>query len=380
MAHNEAHLLPFLFANLGSRIDAAVVIVHPDYDDDTAIVAKELCEKYCLEYRIEEWDHPEPHMPGTNIGMDASKSRNQVLDLAREFDKDYVLWLDPDDPLVGTIPDDLDADVYNIEVDAHGTSWVVEHLIARECTDINWQFAIHESLTCGSHEIKLLDGCRIQRADGSGGGTDRMKVWDLPLLLKLVEEDPTSGHYWYYLAQTYRDLKKTAEAVAAFNHRAEMGGVQSLVYWCRFQVAELTNNVDDYLVAWNCYPERQEALHRLAAIYNAKGCFYAARAFCYLGLPMKPTMDAGFIERWVEEYGLLAECAVSEYNLGNRDKAIEVFEYILGNVRSVSPIHRAIFSGNLEAMKKEIAAEAKPIHKGRVTTKKKAAPKLKAVV
>ena len=118
-----------------------------------------------------------------------------------------------------------------------------------------------------------LMAARFNRLEGSGGGPERMKVWDLPLLLQKVQEDPSNGHYWYYLAQTYRDMKMIPEAVAAFNHRAEMGGMQSLVYWCRFQVAEITQNVDDYIVAWSTYPERQEALHRLAAIYNAKGCF-----------------------------------------------------------------------------------------------------------
>lgn len=360
LCHNEAHLLPRLFEQIGPRIDAAAIIVHPEYEDDTYEVAIELCEKYGIKHHIEK---REPLVGGGGV------ARQEVFDMAREFDQDYVLWLDPDDPLVGTIPDQLTHPVYSVEVRAKGTSWYVEHLVARERAEVAWKGELHESLTMNGLISEPLEDCHIDRSEGSGGGTERMKNQDLPQLLAMVETDPEDGNAWFYLAQTYRDLGMKPEAVACYNHRAEMGGFGSLVYWCRFMVAELTLDVNDYLIAYNCRPKRQEALHRLAATYNARGQYYVARLFAYIGLNTPPTDDAGFVERWVENYGLLAECAVAEYYMGEKQKAFAAFDYIMG-LEEVWPEHRAVFQLNLDNLKKEERELNKPKHKGRVTPKK----------
>jgi tetratricopeptide (TPR) repeat protein len=368
MCHNEAHLLPRLFEQIGDRIDAAAIIVHPDYDDDSYEVAIELCKQYDLKHKVLQL---EPIVDG-----DASAHRNQVLDMAREFDQDYVLWLDPDDPLVGTIPDELTLPIYIVAVDAKGTSWCVEHLIAREHPEVHWEGALHEGLTVSGLKGKLLEDCIIERSNGSGGGTERMKNQDLPQLLAMVEKDPEDGRAWYYLAQTYRDLGMRNEAAACYNHRAEMGGFESLIYWCRFQVAELTLDVNDYLIAYNANTKRSEALHRLAATYNAREQYHVALLFAYIGLNTPPTEDAGVVERWVEEYGLLAECAVAQYYLGEKQKAFEAFDYVLNHVEGVWPEHRVVFEMNLANMKKEerkLKREAAK-HNGRVTPKKAKSP------
>lgn len=375
LVHNEAHLLPRLFEQIGDRIDSAAIIVHPDYEDDSLEVAKELCEKYNLKSVIEQRDPPDPPT-GENL-------RNEVFDLAREFGEDYVLWLDPDDPLIGTIPDELTAPIYGVEVVAKGTSWVVEHLVSKDFPDVRWEGVIHEALRRHDVAFEALQDCYIDRSVGSGGGPERMKNVDLPLLLKACEANPGDGHSWYYLAQTYRDLAASAEdpdekesrrasSIAAFKHRAAMGGLQQMVYWCLFQVAEMTGSPEDYLFAFNVDPTRAEAPHRLAALYNARQQYNTARMFCLVGLNVPPTGDAMFVERWVEEYGLIAEMAVAEFYIGNQEKAEKAWEYVL-TVDSVWPEHRVLFEHNLDEIKKMKRKAAKPQHRGRVTTKKKAA-------
>lgn len=363
LCHNEAHLLPRLFEQIGDRIDSAAIIVHPEYEDDSLEVARTLCDKYGVKHNVVQRDP---------IAGGAADARNEVLDMALEFGEDYVLWLDPDDPLVGTIPDELTIPIYAVEVRAKGTAWLVEHLVSKDVPDVRFYGDLHESLLRHGHPFELLNDCYIDRSQGSGGGEDRMRNQDLPTLLAKVEADPDDGHHWYYLAQTYRDLGMKPEAVAAFNHRAEMGGLQAMIYWCRFQVAEITQSPDDYLTAYNCHPGRVEALHRLAATYNARSQYATARMFCLVGLNTPPTEDGAFVERWVEEYGLMAELALAEYYIGNPDKAFKAFEYVL-SLDSVWPEHRAVFENNLKEIKKEQRKQNKPVHKGRVTTKKKVA-------
>lgn len=342
MVHNEAGLLPRVFENVGHRLNSAVIIVHPEYDDDSAEVATKLCEQYGLRHKVLSQDHPQP--------ISGARSRNEVFDLAYEFGEDYTLWLDPDDPLIGTIPDELIAPIYTVETRATGVHWIVEHLVSKDCPDVRWHGDIHEVLRRNGHECVLLEDCFIDRKK-SGGGTERMESFDLPLLLAAVEKDPTDLHSWGYLAQTYRDLGKLPEAVAAYNHRAQLGGAPQSTFWARFQVAEITGHPDDYLIAWNSRPERVEPLHRLAALYNAKEQYNVGLAFAMLGLQLPPTDDAMFVERWCEEYGLLGEMAVAQYHLGNAETAVRAWEYIL-TLDSVMPEHRVVFQHNLDEIRK----------------------------
>lgn len=353
MASHEGDYFQRIADELGDRISAWTVVIDPG-DEATGEAAEAAFgaipgKVHALPWIQDKYD--------TGHG-DYGANRNRMLELAREWDCDYVLWLDPDDPLVGTIPDVLTEPLYVIEIQASGTSWGVEHLIRKD-VECHWEAPIHEHLVHEGYTAQLLDSCTLERKGSGSHRTNRIETKAIPLLLKMIEENPQDGHAWYYLAQSYRDSGHKAEAAAAFNHRAEMGGFDQSVYWCRFQVAELTGNPDDYLVAWNCRPQRLEALHRLAAFYNARGQYVVGRMFAMIGLGIKPTDDAMFVERWVETYGLMSEMAVAEFYLGNVEKAVRAWEYML-TLDDLQPHHRTLFEHNV--------AEAKEPGSGSLTS------------
>jgi len=355
MAHGEPlEMFEEHAKRLGNRIDAWTCVVDAD-DQETAINVSKAFAHIPGKVHMLPWIDDEY---GTGHG-DYAANRNRMLSLAREWDKDFVLWLDPDDPVEGVIPDGLEHQVYLFEINVEGTTWAMHHMFRKD-VELQWKQPIHEHLEFerDDYDIQNLEGVWLSRNGSGSYRTDRIRTKAIPLLLKMIEANPLDGHAWYYLAQSYRDIGMKAEAVAAFNHRAEMGGEDQAVYWCRFMVAELTGNPDDYLIAWNSRPTRVEALHRLAEFYNARGQFIVGRHFAQLGCGIKPSEDGMFVERWVELYGLPAAYAHAAFYLGYQsgdqdltDRAIRTWEWILdpGNVPAeiLRPEHKVLFESNL---------------------------------
>ena len=286
MVHNEARYLPRVWENLKDRISAAVILSDPPNDDDTMEVAKQLFGH--LPGRIAErpW-------PGT-----ASQARNEIIDEARQY-ADYVLWLDPDSPLEGQIPDDLTEPAYWIRTDEAGSSWWIEHLI-RSDTRATWVGRVHEYLETDAPVLRL-EGPVVLRA-GSGGGAERMLALDIPLLLEDIQDDPTNPRWPFYLAQTYKDTGQIDKAIEWYARRAAMNGYMEEVYFSLYQVGKLNmgrNNAEAerwLLRAFAYRPTRHEALRQLVWFYLCSNEPVLAWMLQANYQTMPPTTDTLFVE------------------------------------------------------------------------------------
>lgn len=357
MAHHEPReMFDTIRERVGERIDHWTAVVNDD-DYETAEAIEKAFVGIPGEVHLLPWIDDKY---GVGHG-DYAANRNRMLELARNHGDDYVLWLDPDDPPEGHIPEVLDKPVYLFEIKVEGTCWAMHHMFHKD-VDVHWAQPIHEHLEFGEgvNSSTMLSTVWLSRNGSGSYRTNRIEHKAIPLLLKLIEENPEDGHAWYYLAQSYRDIGKKAEAAAAFNHRAEMGGEPQAIFWCRFQVAEMTGAPDDYLIAWDERPSRVEPLHRLAAYYNARGQHNVGRLFSQLGLGIEPSKDGMFVERWVEVYGMLSEFAVASYYLGVNhndpvliDKAIKAWTYIIEETdpEILRPEHKIMFEHNLAEAK-----------------------------
>ena len=56
---------------------------------------------------------------------------------------------------------------------------------------------------------------------------------DIRLLSKALKKEPDNQRYWFYLAQSYRDAGRTAEAAKTYAKRAEMGGWDEEAWYAR---------------------------------------------------------------------------------------------------------------------------------------------------
>ncbi|MGY2997356.1 glycosyltransferase involved in cell wall biosynthesis [Mesorhizobium sp. URHB0026] len=176
-----------------------------------------------------------------------------------------------------------------------------------------------------THEyLDVPDGVQELRSawyKDHASGSNRIDKFerDAKLLLEALEKDPENQRYWFYLAQSYRDAGRTAEAAVAYAKRAAMGGWDEEAWNARLQGARCLRKLGDEpgfveqaVAAFNQRPQRAEPLYDLARFYRDKGMNDASVLFSEAGLAIKrPEQDILFLEDYIYTTGLLEEFAIA---------------------------------------------------------------------
>lgn len=338
LAHNESQYMQTIYDNLSSRIDAWCVVVNPT-DHETADTCTQVFSSIPGKVHKLPWSN------------DFAQARNQLISLAAKSKCDYILILDPDTPLIGTIPDILTDPLYGTRIEDSGTSWFMTILI-RTKTRSKYPYigTVHETIDSGTLPIQVLPETILKRS-GTGGGLPRLK-YVIRILKAQLKEDPTDSRAMFYLAQSYRDIKDHKNSILWYRRRVAEGGWDQEVYWSLLQIADQTQTTDDYLKAWEFRPGRIEALHRLAGHANLRNDHFSALMFSRMGLTMQQAPDTLFIEKWVLDYGLLLEYSVACWHTGEREEAYRIWDMLLA-MDNLIPVHRDLVVANLKARDEE---------------------------
>lgn len=162
------------------------------------------------------------HCPWRDFGT----NRTEAIQLAAPR-TDYLLLLDADDELLDLDTRGLARRAYNLRVEDGGDGYTQPRLIAAATP---WRFvgATHEYLTsslCPIPGDTETRGTVRHHCDGSR--RPRKFEEDAALLERALAENPDDPRITFYLANTYRDLGRTAEALPLYWRRAQMGGWQA---------------------------------------------------------------------------------------------------------------------------------------------------------
>lgn len=242
--------------------------------------------------------------------VDFATTRNMVLDLhgARSA---LALMLSGDDIVEN--PLELRA---SLELDPISNAFTIERVIGYSTFRSIMVMRTEAGLRYTGRTHEVIDypgaaeaGGRVVRPAGDGDKTARWTS-DVELLKRELDDRPDDPRSWFYLGQTYENLKQYELALAAYTVRTGLMGYFDERYEARFRTARVMALMNKpwhecqqvYLDAHAIDPSRAEPLVEIAQHYrfaeNMPLCFtFAVRAMM---LPM--TRSSFFVDR--DSYGL----------------------------------------------------------------------------
>ncbi|MER8811268.1 glycosyltransferase [Mesorhizobium australicum] len=254
--------------------------------------------------------------------LNFEQARNTALDhaYASPLAYDYLLFDDADMELVVEdvgFREQLVSPGYRLlQRSDSGLAYWNTRLVRRDA-GARYHGVTHEYLDVPEGVQELRSAWYKDHASGSNR-VDKFER-DAKLLLEALDKDPENQRYWFYLAQSYRDAGRTAEAAVAYAKRAAMGGWDEEAWNARLQGARCLRKLGDEpgfieqaLAAFSQRPQRAEPLYDLARFYRDKGMNHTSVLFSEAGLAIKrPEQDILFIEDYVYTTGLPEEFAIA---------------------------------------------------------------------
>ncbi|ROH93291.1 glycosyltransferase [Stagnimonas aquatica] len=325
---NEAHIIRRCLDSVRPFIDHWLIVDTGSTDGTQALIREHL---RALPGELVE-------RPWLNFGH----NRSEALALARAR-ADYLFVIDADEVL--QLPPDyrrppLQADAYTLDVHFGGVNY------GRVCllrSALPWRYVgvLHEYPDCGQPvERPLLPGPSVQvYTDGGRSQIDTATKYarDAEVLEAALRDEPDNARYVFYLAQSYRDSNQAEKALAAYERRATMGDWIEETWYALYSAAQLAEALDRsaaevtdrYLQAYQCRPQRAEALSALARYQRLRGQYALARLFAERAMNTPMTDDILFVDR--ADYGWRAadEYAVSSYWTGDYEDSRRVCERLL---------------------------------------------------
>jgi glycosyltransferase involved in cell wall biosynthesis len=325
MVRNEASVIRRAMESVMSIIDYWIICDTGSEDDTRDIIRDTLKD---IPGELHE-------VPWINFGH----NRTQVIQLA-SGKADYILIMDADMTANVHAPFKhlLTADAYEIRYEGND-SYTQRMLVSAA---IPWRFVgvTHEYID--SDELQTVDWLPALSLTHFGDGGMRSDKFerDIRLLSEALQTDPGNARYIFYLAQSYKDLRRYEEALPWFRERAAMEDSWDEERWfAQKQVGRmmLRCNHDwketyrELMEAYRMRPWRLEPLHLIVQQLRIRQEYeqgYRLAAFIAQGIEF-PSQEILFIDKPVYDYLLLLEYGVCAMGTGRATEALAAFNKIL---------------------------------------------------
>lgn len=268
------------------------------------------------------------------------QARNRALDAARasRFEFEYLLLTDADMELVVPRPPlglGLSSPVYMLVQHAGQDLEYANVRIVRRDVPARYVGVTHEVLDVGQSPRRVLDSARfIDHACGSNRATKFER--DIALLTESLRSDPDNARSVFYLANSYYNTQRYADAIGWYRRRIALAGWREEVFYSHYRIAlclqalgRESEFVTQVLETFEGFPTRAEPLCALATHFMTTKRYRLGHHFAQLGASIPKPDNALFVETNVYAWRLIDVQAVCGYYIDRRGEALSINERLL---------------------------------------------------
>ena len=316
---NESHIIERCLKSVYDLVDTWCIIDTGSTDGTQEIIRKFMKNKPGI--LLER--------PWVNFGY----NRNEGLAFARTWG-DWSFLIDADMVLInkGFDKNELhpSIDVIDIVQDNNGTVYnnmrILNNLKEWKCVGVT-----HEYYDCvgGASTRRFTDKLLFDDVSDGGSKSDKFER-DIRLLSQGIIDEPDNVRYYFYLAQSYRDIRDYENAIKYYQIRHDMGGWDEEVFFALYMVGWCMNERGDsfedvYAVmfkAWMLRPWRIEPIWVLSMRARHLQLWQHAYQLSKICATTKfPGYDVLFIAKYAYGFSSLDEYAVSAFQVGAFDES-----------------------------------------------------------
>jgi len=269
-------------------------------------------------------------------------ARNTALKFAQESKEnfDYIFFSDADMELKvldNKFKHCLDKDWYEVLWNRYSYLRYYTSRLLKKNACAKWIGVVHEYLKCEGTCAKL-NSIYVNEDSATVRNVVEKTEMYIKLLEKGIEDEPDNERYYFYLAQSYFDIKQYKKAIEYYNKRISMGRWEEEVFYSYYRIGlskkYLNEDESQILKAFiDCYnyrPSRAEPLYELAFYYRCLSKFPAGYMFAKaaLGIPY-PKSDTLFVGEDIYEFKLIDEFSVCAYWVEKYKESFEACKYLL---------------------------------------------------
>ena len=253
---------------------------------------------------------------------------------------DFLIVLDADEILIiknKNFKDNIKPGTKNLVKYAGNNDYRYEVLVSG---NILWKYVgvTHEYIT-SDEEFKIVNFDDIMiRHIGNGNNKQDKFTRDIKLLSQGIIDEPNNSRYYFYLAQSYKDIDDYKNAIKYYKKRVEMGGWNEDIYYSLYMIGlckqkdglDFENEIlYDYLKAYNYRKNRLEALYEIVKYYRINKKYREGYSYGMLGLKNTYPKDILFINRDIHIFKFKDEVAICAYWVDDHKLAIKLNNELL---------------------------------------------------
>ena len=167
---------------------------------------------------------------------------------------------------------------------------------------------------------------------GDGGSKENKFKRDIELLTSGIEEEPTNGRYYFYLANSYFDLGDYPNAIKYYNELIRVGSWVEEEFYSLYRLGISHERLKDercilyWMKAYQKLPVRAESLYEIIKYYRWHSKHQLCNIFYQIAKDIPyPTNCSLFIHKDVYDYKILEEWTIFGYYFNRRDLHNEMF-------------------------------------------------------